>query len=236
MRADRVVGVPSPDVTEVTRALRRAADALPGGGESRPGQVEMAQAVARAIETGRSLVVQAGTGTGKSLAYLVPAVLAGVPVVVATATKALQDQLATKDLPLLADAVDQALLLRRPQGAVATTSAASAPPRWAGSGTALELATGVGRSARRRRPVAAAAPRSSPARLPSANRSPGWSGGRRRPPPATVPSSTSSRTPGRGRPSRSPLGSAPGLPVPVGHDLLRRGGPGSARRRPTWWW
>jgi ATP-dependent DNA helicase DinG len=98
--------VSSPDVTEVEAALRRAAGALPGGGESRTGQVEMAAAVARAIESGRSLVVQAGTGTGKSLAYLVPAVLAGVPVVVATATKALQDQLATKDLPLLADTVE----------------------------------------------------------------------------------------------------------------------------------
>ena len=96
----------SPDVADVELALRRAAEALPNGGESRPGQVEMASAVARAIETGRSLVVQAGTGTGKSLAYLVPVVLAGVPVVVATATKALQDQLATKDLPLLAGTVE----------------------------------------------------------------------------------------------------------------------------------
>jgi ATP-dependent DNA helicase DinG len=66
----------------------------------------MAAAVARAIGSGRSLVVQAGTGTGKSLAYLVPSVLAGAPVVVATATKALQDQLATKDLPLLKEALE----------------------------------------------------------------------------------------------------------------------------------
>jgi ATP-dependent DNA helicase DinG len=62
----------------------------------------MAEAVGRAIEDRRHLVVQAGTGTGKSLAYLVPAVLSGKKVVVATATKALQDQLATKDLPFLA--------------------------------------------------------------------------------------------------------------------------------------
>jgi ATP-dependent DNA helicase DinG len=62
----------------------------------------MAEAVGRAIEERRDLVVQAGTGTGKSLAYLVPAVLSGKKVVVATATKALQDQLATKDLPFLA--------------------------------------------------------------------------------------------------------------------------------------
>ena len=61
----------------------------------------MCRAVAEALATGRHLVVQAGTGTGKSLAYLVPAALSGKKVVVATATKALQDQLAGKDLPLL---------------------------------------------------------------------------------------------------------------------------------------
>ena len=62
----------------------------------------MAQAVAHAIEEGRHLVVQAGTGTGKSLAYLLPAVQSARRVIVATATKALQDQLATNDLPFLA--------------------------------------------------------------------------------------------------------------------------------------
>jgi ATP-dependent DNA helicase DinG len=62
----------------------------------------MAQAVARAIDEGRHLVVQAGTGTGKSLAYLLPAVRSARRVIVATATKALQDQLATNDLPFLA--------------------------------------------------------------------------------------------------------------------------------------
>ncbi len=71
-------------------------------GEQRPEQQEMCRAVAEAMATGTHLAVQAGTGTGKSLAYLVPAVLSGKKVVVATATKALQDQLATKDLPLVA--------------------------------------------------------------------------------------------------------------------------------------
>ena len=71
------------------------------GGEHRPEQQEMCRAVAEALATGRHLVVQAGTGTGKSLAYLVPAALSGKKVVVATATKALQDQLAEKDLPLV---------------------------------------------------------------------------------------------------------------------------------------
>jgi len=62
----------------------------------------MAERVAAAIEEGRHLVVQAGTGTGKSLAYLLAAVRSGRKVVVATATKALQDQLAQKDLPFIA--------------------------------------------------------------------------------------------------------------------------------------
>ena len=89
---------------EVTTTLRRVAAGLPGGGESRPGQVEMAEAVASAVVGRRNLVVQAGTGTGKSLAYLVPAALSGERIVVATATKALQDQLADKDLPQVAAA------------------------------------------------------------------------------------------------------------------------------------
>ncbi|HET9059144.1 MAG TPA: ATP-dependent DNA helicase [Acidimicrobiales bacterium] len=65
----------------------------------------MAEAVARAIESRRHLVVQAGTGTGKSLAYLVPALTLGARVVVSTATKALQDQLAQRDLPRLGDSL-----------------------------------------------------------------------------------------------------------------------------------
>jgi ATP-dependent DNA helicase DinG len=71
------------------------------GGEHRPEQQEMCRAVAEALVTRTHLVVQAGTGTGKSLAYLVPAALTAKKVVVATATKALQDQLAEKDLPLV---------------------------------------------------------------------------------------------------------------------------------------
>ncbi|MGH9286176.1 MAG: DEAD/DEAH box helicase, partial [Acidimicrobiales bacterium] len=78
---------------EVASALARVVAALPGGGELRPGQAEMAEEVAGAIESGHHLVVQAGTGTGKSLAYLVPAILSGRRTVVSTATKALQDQL-----------------------------------------------------------------------------------------------------------------------------------------------
>ena len=65
----------------------------------------MAEAVAAAIRGHRHLIVQAGTGTGKSLAYLVPVLALGTRAVVATATKALQDQLATRDLPTLAESL-----------------------------------------------------------------------------------------------------------------------------------
>jgi ATP-dependent DNA helicase DinG len=88
-------------MSAVSDALARLAAALPGGGEQRPQQVAMAEAVADGVARGAHVVVQAGTGTGKSWGYLVPAVLSGKRVVVATATKALQDQLAGKDLPFL---------------------------------------------------------------------------------------------------------------------------------------
>lgn len=91
------------------------------GGSERRGQLEMAKAVAQAFETGEHLVVQAGTGTGKSLAYLVPAIIHALsdntPVVVSTATIALQRQLVDRDLPRLADALANALP-RRPQFAL----------------------------------------------------------------------------------------------------------------------
>lgn len=91
------------------------------GGSERSGQLEMANAVARAFATGEHLVVQAGTGTGKSLAYLVPAIVRAIeddsPVVVSTATIALQRQLVDRDLPRLIDSVADALP-RRPQFAL----------------------------------------------------------------------------------------------------------------------
>ncbi len=83
-------------------ALGRVTSEL-ANAEERAGQREMAGLVADAIASKRHLVVQAGTGTGKTLAYLVPAIEADARIVVATATKALQDQLATKDLPFLAE-------------------------------------------------------------------------------------------------------------------------------------
>lgn len=79
------------------------------GGVERSGQVEMAEAVAEALDSGRHLLVQAGTGTGKSLAYLVPSILHArtteQPAIVATATLALQAQLVDKDLPALSNAM-----------------------------------------------------------------------------------------------------------------------------------
>ncbi len=73
-----------------------------GGYEERPGQLEMARAVERALSDDRVLLCEAGTGTGKTLAYLVPAILSGRKVIVSTATRALQEQIFTKDLPLVA--------------------------------------------------------------------------------------------------------------------------------------
>lgn len=85
---------------ETVAALHRVVAAL-ANAEERPGQDEMAYEIAAALAAGRSIIVQAGTGTGKSLGYLVPALLAGKRTVVATATKTLQDQLNRNDLPLL---------------------------------------------------------------------------------------------------------------------------------------
>jgi ATP-dependent DNA helicase DinG len=88
--------------------LDLALTAVPGA-QAREGQHQMVEAVAEALASGRHLLVQAGTGTGKSLGYLVPALASGRRVVVATATKALQAQLVEKDLPRLVDALAPAL-------------------------------------------------------------------------------------------------------------------------------
>jgi ATP-dependent DNA helicase DinG len=104
------VSAGGPDPAELPSVTELLAAAVAGiGGEERPGQVAMAEAVEHAIETGEHLAVQAGTGTGKSLAYLVPAiryaVLTRSTVVIATATIALQRQLIDRDLPRLVTAV-----------------------------------------------------------------------------------------------------------------------------------
>ncbi len=86
-------------------ALDAALGAVPGSQE-RLGQRAMVEAVATALSSGEHLLVQAGTGTGKSLGYLVPALCSGKRVIVATATKALQAQLVDKDLPRLVRALE----------------------------------------------------------------------------------------------------------------------------------
>jgi ATP-dependent DNA helicase DinG len=107
----RRLGEATGDTAEVTELLAKAVAAL--GGAERHGQIEMAEAVAHAFDTGEHLAVQAGTGTGKSLAYLVPAIARAVdtdePVVVSTATIALQRQLVDRDLPRLAESLADAL-------------------------------------------------------------------------------------------------------------------------------
>lgn len=78
-----------------------------GNYEYRPGQWEMAQAVERALAERRHLLVEAGTGTGKTLAYLAPVLASGRRVLISTGTKNLQDQLLLKDIPLLARALER---------------------------------------------------------------------------------------------------------------------------------
>ena len=108
------------DQENLLTALAAVVDSL--GGEQREGQQEMARLVASALDDGGHVLVQAGTGTGKSVAYLVPAALHaagedGGSVIVATATIALQKQLVERDLPRIADAL-QPILGRRIQYAV----------------------------------------------------------------------------------------------------------------------
>ena len=88
-------------VAKILRPGGALAQAMPGF-EPRPGQLAMAARVAQAMDLDERLLVEAGTGTGKTIAYLVPAILSGRRVVVSTGTRNLQDQIATLDLPRLA--------------------------------------------------------------------------------------------------------------------------------------
>jgi ATP-dependent DNA helicase DinG len=105
-RANRVAGTPDlPD--EVAAALAEhgpIARAIPAF-ETRPAQLELAAAVAATIAEGGILLAEAGTGTGKTLAYLVPAILSRNRVLISTGTKNLQEQIYFKDLPVLRDAL-----------------------------------------------------------------------------------------------------------------------------------
>ena len=129
---------PSLDIAlrELFASTGPLARALPGY-RVRSEQIEMSLAILQAMAEGRSVVVEAGTGVGKTAAYLVPAMLAGGKVIVSTGTKALQDQLFHRDLPNVRDAlglpIKAALLIG------ATSSATPVP--WLGS-------TRIGRSVR----------------------------------------------------------------------------------------
>src|SRR5262247_4234049 len=75
--------------------------------EFRPSEVRMAEAVQRALEAQNHVIIEAGTGTGKTLAYLAPALLHGRRILVSTGTKTLQDQIFYKDIPLLESILDR---------------------------------------------------------------------------------------------------------------------------------
>jgi ATP-dependent DNA helicase DinG len=98
------------------------AAAVPGF-RPRPQQLEMAQRIAAAIAGNLALVAEAGTGTGKTFAYLVPALLSGGKVIVSTGTKTLQDQLFNRDLPTVRDALKVPAPRSRCSRAAPTTSA-----------------------------------------------------------------------------------------------------------------
>ncbi len=98
-------------MSEYSKKVRSALDVAVAaiGGQPRSVQIEMAEAVANALSDRHHLLVQAGTGTGKSLAYLVPALVSGKKVLVATATLTLQRQLVERDLPKIKAALDKEL-------------------------------------------------------------------------------------------------------------------------------
>ena len=194
----------------VASLLRKVVAGLAGSGEDRPGQLEMACAVARTVEEDGALIVQAGTGTGKSLAYLVPLALARRTAVVATATKALQDQLATKDLPEVRRHVrglKSAVLKGRANYVLCPAGARDGAQAVSSSGSTIGTPGRGGGAAGR--PSSCA----------------GSSSGRPRPARATAASSTSSRRPRSGRASASAPTSARAPPA------ARRVGAASPRRR-----
>lgn len=94
------------DPADRVEALLEVVVEAKSGGARRAGQVEMARAVADAMQESSHLLCEAGPGTGKSFGYLIPAVASGQTVVVSTATKSLQDQLTGRDLPFLAEALE----------------------------------------------------------------------------------------------------------------------------------
>ena len=100
------------DLAERTRAALAAGGPLAEGLDGytpREAQQHLAEAVAEAIDTRSTLIAEAGTGTGKTYAYLVPALLSGARVIISTGTRALQDQLYHRDLPRVRQALGAGL-------------------------------------------------------------------------------------------------------------------------------
>ena len=114
----------------------------------RESQLQMASHVAQALQQDRWLVVEAGTGTGKTFAYLVPALLSGKRVIVSTGTRTLQDQLFHRDLPLLGRGAGARGHASRCSRAGPTTCVASAMRDWEAE---LQLDRGRSSAARQHR-------------------------------------------------------------------------------------
>jgi Rad3-related DNA helicase len=162
----------------------------------------MAEAVAKTLASGRHLVAQAGTGTGKSLAYLVPAILSGKRVVVATATKALQDQLADKDLPFLRRAMrrDFSFAVLKGRSNYLCVQRATEVVAGGDQPTLGDLGEATWNGDREEGPEGRRQARRTSTRAPlSAMRFAAWSSGVPGPRPAIGLSSTSSRARERGR-------------------------------------
>ena len=175
-----------------TGALARVLD----GYEPRDGQRRMAEAVAHVVEDGGTLLAEAGTGTGKTLAYLIPAILSGHRVLVSTGTKNLQEQIFFKDLPALQEALG-----------VAVHGDADEGPRQLPVPAPLGA---LSRRRRRRHVGGRPADRNERSRAPADHRRLG----RRRPRPATAPScATCPRTfrSGTRSPPRPTRASAPSV-------------------------
>lgn len=115
-----------PEIVDATFAPEGALAKANPSYKLREGQLLMARAVAQTLSDGGALVVEAGTGVGKTFAYLIPALLSGERILVSTATKALQDQIFFRDLPFLRQALGISLQAALLKGAAATC----APTGW----------------------------------------------------------------------------------------------------------
>jgi len=101
------------DLASVFSLTGALAQVVPGF-RARPFQLEMAEEIQKIIKNQLVMVAEAGTGTGKTFAYLVPALLSGGKVIISTGTKTLQDQLFGRDIPTVRDAVEGPRQLRLP--------------------------------------------------------------------------------------------------------------------------